>query len=198
MYIYPSFEPIHPIIPLTIGNSSYPPDMTAQLLPQAIDELAATSASRVVADFLDPPHCDVDCLSLTFGQLAAAVDRLSWWLRSHKERLGLADFATVTYVGFPDLRYFVVLVASIKCGLTVLFSAPTNSCAAHQLLMKGAGSKLLLLTREMPLDELEREAACPCERIPSVAALLEPKSQSDKQYPYAKTFAEACNDPVAV
>ncbi|KAJ3489739.1 hypothetical protein NLG97_g5935 [Lecanicillium saksenae] len=167
-----------------------------KLMAQAVDEIAQSDPSRVFAEFLDPPHTTVDSLTLTFGALAAAVDRLGWWLEDVKKKHQLNELDACAYIGFPDLRYYVVLLACIKCRLKVLFTAPSNSTAAHNLLMQQAGCKVLLLTEEMPLEELKTISALPSLCIPSVATLLEDGVSTP--FPYAKTFEEARNDPVVV
>ncbi len=87
------------------------------LVTAAVDEIARHDPQRTFAEFLEPAHLDTDLLVLTFADFANAVDRLSWWLKGKSTELGLETFDAVTYIGFPDLRYYVILLAAAKCQL---------------------------------------------------------------------------------
>ncbi|KAL9027580.1 MAG: hypothetical protein Q9196_003913 [Gyalolechia fulgens] len=54
---------------------------------------------------------------VTVLQLSRSVDRLAWWL---EECIGRSStFETIAYLGLPDLRYTIVILAAVKCGVKV-------------------------------------------------------------------------------
>jgi hypothetical protein len=57
--------------------------------------------------------------NFTYGQLARAVDRMSWWL---DQELGPAlNFPTFAYLGASDHRYTILWLAASKTRRQVAF-----------------------------------------------------------------------------
>lgn len=96
-----------------------PPDSNAgRLLPITIDHIADHDPERIFAEFLDW-SAPGDVYKLRYRTFAKAIDSLAWWTSSTLSELRLPEFSVIAYVGFPDVRYYCMLVAAIKCGYTV-------------------------------------------------------------------------------
>lgn len=94
-----------------------------RVLATQVDHLAAQHPELIFAEFLSPPHLpEGDVLSLTYADFKNAIDRLAWWLKDQIAQLGLAKFDTILYVGCPDLRYSLMLLAAIKNNIVVCYS----------------------------------------------------------------------------
>ena len=102
-------------------------------------------------------------------------------------------FETVLYIGKPDVRYFIVLVALMKTGHKVLFSSQDNSLAGHINLIKRTDCGIVLYNAESPVSKLLEHC-----RMESVC-MLEPDFLLDdticQHYPYEKSFEEAKYQP---
>lgn len=167
-----------------------------QLWPTKIDGIAAQDPERVFVEYLDPTYIpDKDVHVLTFKDLANAINRLSWWLTDKCSNLNIYRGDTICFIGFPDLRYHLMLIAAMKtgikvslddcpqcflanlslCSLKVLFSAPPNGVPAHIKLMDETNSKALFYTEEDPIPQLRQAVTVPVEVIPSVVDLINPE-----------------------
>ena len=99
-----------------MSNPRLPDAQTGLLVPTQIDKIADEAPSRTFGEFIDSPLTPGGVHRLDYGDLARAIDRLAWWMSSS---IDLPRFSVVAYMGFPDVRYYIVLVAGIKCGYTV-------------------------------------------------------------------------------
>lgn len=97
-------------------------EQQCNIMSKQIDLVARDTPNLVLLQLLDPPHCDDPVLQLTYGDFKNAMDRLAWWIKDQAVRHGLAQFDTVLYVGQPDIRYFLFLVAAMKNQITACFS----------------------------------------------------------------------------
>lgn len=94
-----------------------------RVIATQIDHLAAQHPDLIYADFLSPPHLGGgSVLSVSLADFKNAIDRLAWWLKDEVARLGLAKFDTILYIGYPDLRYSLMLIAAIKNHVVVSYS----------------------------------------------------------------------------
>jgi hypothetical protein len=190
-------------------------NIVPKLLTTAVDEIARDDPDRVFAEFLEPPNLEHDVLVLTFAGFANAVDRLAWWLKDKSSELGLEIFDTVAYVGLPDVRYYLILLAASKAQITVcisllsnfthnfsltiiklLFSAPVNDITSHLQLMIQTGSKALFYTEEAPPSDLITSCKLPSAAIPSAKALLDTAKVT--RFPLEKSYEQVAKDPVVV
>lgn len=90
------------------------PTYGRRLVPQVLDELAATDPQRVYAAI--PKTADVKdgYRDITVADLARCVNFMARWIET---KFGRSDcFETLTYVGLSDLKGIVTLLASIKTG----------------------------------------------------------------------------------
>ena len=120
-YITPlHFEVSKMTIPKPEWLTLLPVEQGHQLLPTAIDEIARTDPNRIFGEFIDSPITPGGIHKLDFNNLARAIDRTAEWMKSTLDELQLARFSIIAYAGYPDVRYYFILVAAIKCGYIVI------------------------------------------------------------------------------
>lgn len=93
------------------------PRYGARLLPQVVDQLAASDPTRVYASIPVSSDLSAGFRDVTILNMAAAVDSFAWWLESHIGRS--SQFETLSYMGVSDIRYAIVFLAAVKCGYKV-------------------------------------------------------------------------------
>ncbi|KAJ3840066.1 hypothetical protein F5878DRAFT_89134 [Lentinula raphanica] len=102
----------------------FPPTFTdswrrARLLPVALESLAHSTPNRVYACIPRSEDVEKDGFrDVTYKQLLNAVDAAAWWLDS-EDVFSNERGQVFTYVGPRDLRYAILLLASIKTGRVV-------------------------------------------------------------------------------
>jgi len=175
----------------TVLNSTPSPDYGRRLVPRIIDDNATAQPGRVCFSI---PRCEAlqaGFRDITWRMYADAVNKTAHFI---EKEIGRSDsFETVMYLGFPDLRTFIVLVALIKTGHKAIFSSYHNSLAAHTELIQRTDCNILLHTSGFPvagvLEKTRMKSIC----MPELDRLLnDPQSEP---YPYTKTFEEAKHDP---
>lgn len=90
-----------------------------KLMATAIDHLARDNPELIFAEFLEPAHLDQDVLELSYQAFGNSINRLSWWLKDWIQEIGLKRFDNVLFTGYPDMRYYLLLIAAIKNEITV-------------------------------------------------------------------------------
>jgi acyl-coenzyme A synthetase/AMP-(fatty) acid ligase len=126
-----------------------------------IDEIASSEPSRPVVFLPRSENAEDGWEELTFGKYANSINRFARWI---VERVGHAkdgDYPTVAYIGPNDIRYLIVLAASIKAGYKVSIS-----------LLRILGSETHVLSQSrpflFPLAIISR-ASCLCFKRPIVS-----------------------------
>lgn len=120
-----------------------PDAKTGRLLPTAIDDLAREHPTRIFAECMDSAEVPGAPHKFDYATLARAINRTAWWMKDMLSPLRLPKFSVVAYSGLPDIRYYFVLVAAIKCGITVSFPDAcawhipciTRTCVGHHMLI---------------------------------------------------------------
>ncbi|KNG47232.1 acetyl-CoA synthetase-like protein [Stemphylium lycopersici] len=120
----------------------------------------------------------------TFADLARAVDSLARWI---EKTCGVAERPgqTMGYMGVNDLRYLVVLAASLKTGYVPLFTSPRNSLDGQKFLVEKTECTIFLTTSEMMPQVKAIQDAVPSVRVyqaPATQDLLDP-SLPTEHYP---------------
>ena len=107
--------------PGRLGNSSAAGKNTygSRLLPQVLDERAASNPDRVYATITLTPSVSDSYREVTFGQVARATNSFVHWLKGRVDHS--KDFETLAYMGLPDLRNPIIFLAAVKCGYKVCF-----------------------------------------------------------------------------
>jgi hypothetical protein len=89
-------------------NADVPNSNCAQLL----DGIAQSEPNAPFCQILNADWRTAGARTLTFAEVARAVDRLCWWLDGE---LGRAEkFDTFAYWGVSDVRYTFVVIAAAK------------------------------------------------------------------------------------
>lgn len=88
-----------------------------RLVPQVVDELAATAPDRVYAAIPKTSDVQDGYRDVTMAELSGCVNFMARWL---EQRFGKSEtFETITYVGLSDLKGITILLAAIKVGFKV-------------------------------------------------------------------------------
>ncbi|KAF3034330.1 putative secondary metabolism biosynthetic enzyme [Didymella heteroderae] len=107
----------------------------------------------------------------SYADLARAVDSFAWWI---EENVGAAQHRgqTIGYMGANDLRYLVVLAATLKTGYVPLFASPRNSLDGQKFLVEETDCEIFLTTAETaPQVEMIRK------EVPQVRVFSAPTTQ---------------------
>lgn len=103
--------------PLSQGSAAERKAYGSRLLPQILDERAASNPDRVYATNAFTPEVPSSYCEVTYGQVAKSTNFFARWL---KERVDYGkDFETLAYMGLPDLRNPIIFLAAVKCGYKV-------------------------------------------------------------------------------
>lgn len=93
------------------------------LLPHAIDELAATEPESIYGKYpADPNNYDAGFKSITYRQLANAINGVARWVESEIGRGDSERTPAIAYIGPNDFRYVFAFVGAIKAGYKVRLS----------------------------------------------------------------------------
>src|SRR4051812_32218320 len=88
-----------------------------RLLPITIDAIALSDPEKTWASIPKSSNLSDGFRDISFGMFANAINRLAWFI---EEKLGRSEtFATVMYMGVPDIRHFMVIIAAMKTGYKV-------------------------------------------------------------------------------
>jgi len=119
------------------SNQSNQPAYGSRLLPQVLDDLAASKPERIYASLPKTFNLKDGFRDVTVLQISRAVNAIAWWLE--KEIGRSSTFETVSYLGPPDIRYAIVFLAAVKCGYKVRESSSTirPSCLSRLTLFLG-------------------------------------------------------------
>ncbi|KAF2000971.1 hypothetical protein P154DRAFT_434088 [Amniculicola lignicola CBS 123094] len=165
-----------------------------RLVPSLVDQIAVEDPERICFSFPRSSNFADGFQDLSYRTFANAVNKTAYFI--HTEIGRSSCFETVLYIGYPDVRYFIVLVALIKTGHKVLFSSHSNTSARHADLIKRTDCTILLYTAGFPvsgiLESCRMETLC----MPELQYLLQ--GTAFDVYPYTKTFDQAEYDPIMV
>ncbi|KAK3332836.1 hypothetical protein B0T19DRAFT_457824 [Cercophora scortea] len=125
--------------------------------------------------------------NVTWRQLSRAVDAMAHWIDQH---LGspATKSETVAYMGVNDIRYAIVILATLKTGYTSLLTSPRNSQQGHSSLLTATSCHKFLFTDELQLiaQNIVTAHTSPVKalQIPLLHDLLDPLSSHP---PYLNT-----------
>lgn len=96
----------------------YPQGCGRRLLPVLIDQIAEVDPEKPFISLARTSDPQQGFRDITFGVLARAVNRCSWWI---EENIGRGrGFPTIfTYLGRQDLRHAILVLATQKTGYKV-------------------------------------------------------------------------------
>ncbi|KAI9147525.1 transferase family [Paramyrothecium foliicola] len=169
-----------------------------RLIPQILDDLAATEPDRLVYSAAKSADISEGFLEVTARQFTQAVDKIAWWLR---EEIGeRATIEPLGYIGPHDIRHVLLTHAAVKAGYTTLFLSPKNSTEGALAVLDAAKCNVWIQPGEQQMihlvqDFLEKRPMKVL-HLPETAELLD--AESVASYPYSKTFEEAAQEPICI
>ena len=128
---------------------------------------------------------------------ARAIDHTAWWLEDWRKTFEqCSDYPTFAYIGPFDLRYFIVLVASMKCRMQVLLPSPRNNGPTQVALLEATNCTTIIRARTTSVDYI-----LACKELSTVIApeLEELLNCGDvSPYPFHISFEAAQNIPAII
>ncbi|KAI9659579.1 MAG: putative NRPS-like protein biosynthetic cluster [Bathelium mastoideum] len=164
-------------------------------IPTLLDELSRIRGHTVVASFTISNDAK-SFRDVTFDQFTNAVNKIA---QIFEQRLGKSEsFAPIAYLGPPDLRYYLVLVAANKVGYVSYFPSPRNSHNVQCTLLEQAGCEVFALP-DGPVSPatakiLQGRNTMQKIVLPSLSDLLDDSDRAP-EHPYAKNFEQARYEP---
>ncbi|GJP95963.1 acetyl-CoA synthetase-like protein [Aspergillus niger] len=176
-------------------------DSPGRLLTQLVDQQAKDQPDRLYC--LHPSSQDADCewRCITFQQLSAAVNRISWWIDS---RLSGGKQQVLAYIGTNDLRYLVFELACMKTGHAALLLSTRNSQAAfHHLLLKTSCSVLVDGSERPQLKKVVDQVEIACSDLGLQRWRMDPVgdvfvASPVTPYPHQENFADIEDRPAII
>ncbi|KAI0482297.1 acetyl-CoA synthetase-like protein [Xylariaceae sp. FL0804] len=165
-----------------------------KLLPVAIDEIAAQEPDSLYGKYpIDPSDYDAGFASVTYGQLANAINGVGHWLESKLGREDPGRIPAIAYIGPNDFRYVFAFVGAIKAGFKLFLTSPRNSLAAHLALFESLDCATLIVAGDIPrfVDEILDQRPMQLLRMDETEHLM---SKAAPPYPYTRPSEEAKND----
>ncbi|PTB36202.1 hypothetical protein M441DRAFT_93312 [Trichoderma asperellum CBS 433.97] len=177
-------------------NHTPEPEYGRRLIPNIIDERAESNPTKAFASIPRSKDLADGFVDITYALIANAINRASWWL-SHS--MGNTETSEVfAYLGPNDLRYPILLVATMKCGYQMMMPSPRNSAEYQQELLRRAGCQTLFCTRGLmaKLSPVVDDLDIFCKIAPDLDELLDPTPVAP--FPYEATYDEVKKDPFLI
>ena len=171
-------------------------DYGRRLIPNIIDDFAKSDPDRVYCFYAKSNHVADGFASVTYSQIANAINRVSLWLR---DKIGTSkSLETIAYLGPPDLRYVIVTLAAQKNEFKAFLPSPRNSSEATSHILQASSCRhfvtagptsplIKTILNSMPIQHLEMLSMSEC---------LDPAPTLN--FPYCKTFDQARSEPFVV
>ncbi|PSN59431.1 acetyl-CoA synthetase-like protein [Corynespora cassiicola Philippines] len=176
----------------TVMDSSVP--YGKRLVPLVVDEVAKNDPGRICFSYPRSSNLKDGFRDVNFRTFANAVNKTAFFIQREIGRSSM--FETVMYMGYPDIRHFIILVALMKTGHKVLFSSHRNSVSGHADLIKRTDCTILVHTAGFPVSGIQEKCRMETICLPELDLLLD-DSPCD-HYPYTKTYDEAKHHPCLV
>lgn len=167
-----------------------------RLLPSIIDELARDEPNRAWASLpIDDYDLSQGFEDITYAAFANGINKLAHCIVKSFGRS--EDFATIVYLGIPDIRYYMLLYAVCKTGHKILFSSHLNTLDTHLSLINQTQCQAMLLARGVFVGDILAQRPLPTIEIPELDDLLD-LGDLAAPFPYTKTFEQAKSDPFVI
>lgn len=99
-------------------KSAHAVHLKKQLSNNIIDGMAATRPQAIFAELpISSISFEAGYRRVTYRVLANAINGAAWWLT--KELGPGKDFQTLSYMGWNDIRYVVLILGAVKAGYKV-------------------------------------------------------------------------------
>ncbi|KAF2201598.1 hypothetical protein GQ43DRAFT_471647 [Delitschia confertaspora ATCC 74209] len=166
-----------------------------RLIPSFIDEVSQSNPQRICFSFPKSTNLADGFRDLTFRTFTNAVDKTAHFIQKEVGRSSV--FETIMYMGYPDVRYYIVLVACMKTGHKVLFSSPHHTLADHARLVRKTNCVILIHTSGFPVSGILETCKMESLVMPELDYLLGDATPCSP-YPYRYSYEEARYHPVMV
>ncbi|CRG90102.1 Genome polyprotein 1 [Talaromyces islandicus] len=166
-----------------------------RLLPQIVDNLAATDPDRTVFSLASLVDGLIELKHISSRNFAQAIDKVAWWLRS---QVGTPDaIQTVAYIGPHDLRHVLLTYACIKAGYAALFLSPKNNTKEALAVLESISCTIWVNAVDAAPTTLVKEVLENRQmnfiQLPLLDELLD--AESTMPFLYTKSFEEAIDEP---
>ncbi|KAJ5280023.1 hypothetical protein N7478_005395 [Penicillium angulare] len=163
-----------------------------------IDELALNEPNRTIVSIPRSSNAKDGWKDLGASEYANAINRLAHWIVDQFGRAKENDYPTVAYIGPNDVRYLIVLVATIKAGYKALFISPRNNIESQMSLFEATDCQFILHTEEY--DEAIKPwlGARPMKSsaIGAISDML--NVETVPSFPYHKSFEDIRDKPAFI
>jgi acyl-CoA synthetase (AMP-forming)/AMP-acid ligase II len=174
------------------------PEYGRRLMVNILDRVAATDPSR---PFIFVPRSSEPrdgWKPIMYKEISNAVNYVSQKIaEKFREESRQDAFPTVSYIGPSDIRYLIVLLASVKAHCKALFISPRNSSEAQLSLFKATNCELLFYAEpfQTMIQHWLREHLMQVIMVPSADEWLR---LTPALFPYNRAFDEGRWDPLIV
>lgn len=174
------------------------PRATEKLLPNALFDIADQYPNVLYAEyFTSSTDLAAGYRRVTYKELADGVTQLAWWIEENIGKPEKDDGSqTIVYFGMPDIRYGMLVFASVLVGYKMLFPSPRYGAEGIAKLIEMVGSEIMLLSSPAPPvhKEVLSHQSLKTHEIPSLDTLLSAVPQS--RYPFTKTWESHRHEPL--
>ncbi|KAK5994515.1 Non-canonical non-ribosomal peptide synthetase FUB8 [Cladobotryum mycophilum] len=188
----------------TTGHDDYvqakKPDYGHRLIANVVDEVATLDPTRPF--FHVPVSTDPrdGWKPITYKEIANAVNYVAHEIAARARENGPRDqdeYPTIAYIGPNDVRYTIMMLASIKAHHKVLFISSRNSQEAQLSLFKATDTTLLMY------DESFHEAVKPWLKDYPIPSVMAPTAEVwlrsvTEPFPYIRAWEQGRWDPLVV
>ncbi|KAI1433480.1 hypothetical protein GGR50DRAFT_668269 [Xylaria sp. CBS 124048] len=164
------------------------------ILPSAIDKIATEEPESLYGKYpTDPADYSAGFTSVTFAQLANAINGVAWWLEHQVGRGDEDQTPAIAYIGPNDFRYVFAFVGAIKAGYKIFLTSPRNSLAAHLALLESLDCSKIIIAGPTPptIAEVLEKRPMKVLEIASMEDLIKHPAQS---YSYQRPLGKAKRD----
>ncbi|KAJ8119138.1 hypothetical protein OPT61_g31 [Boeremia exigua] len=175
----------------TVLSSATAKPYGRRLIPHIVDDNARRYPERICFSF---PVSSTDLRrgfqDVSWRCFANAVNKMAYFVQ---RRVGVSsECPTFMYMGYPDIRTHITLVAAMKTGHRVLFSSHRNSLTGHTNLIRQTNCTILLHTAGFPISGILERNRMEAMQVPELAVLL--GDSPCEPFPYNKTYEQAKHD----
>ncbi|KAJ4363131.1 hypothetical protein N0V83_010251 [Neocucurbitaria cava] len=173
------------------------PQSTKELLPHVLFKLADKYPDLTYAEYHINPATIADGFrKVTYREMANAVHASAWWIEKNAGKPEVDDGReTMVYIGPNDVRYGILVLASVMVGYKMLFPSPRYGRDALAALIDRVDGKIMLRpsTPVPVVDEVLQAREMKSFQIPSLEGLL---SAQPDPYQYTKAFETSKHEPL--
>lgn len=189
---------VEDLVQLPETNATSPIPYGKRLIPQIMDELAASEPERTVFSLATQCGNALDLKDVSARAFVKAVDKTAWWLYNQVGKPETIE--PVGYIGPHDLRHVLLTYACVKAGYAALFLSPKNNTEGALAVLEATKCNIWVNASDASpvhlVKEMTKQRPMTLLQLPLLEELLD--AASTEPFPYLKTFSEASNDPFCI